>query len=255
MKRIFLCALGLACMTVACNSVEEAVPVQYGEISVSLGDPEIEVITKAEPEVIDPSSPEAANYAVSILNSSGQEEYKAKYNEFITQKLALGEYKVTAEDCTEAEAESANDNKGKMRLYGETEINLTAENLSQTATVNCEVANARVAVVFDESVSGRFTDLKVELSGSRTVTVAETEAGVETETWFKPQTLTYKISGNFTQLDKEVVITDSKVLAAKNNVKIVVKLNLSNGQLLPEITIDTTIDDVQEIPGEFNPYN
>ncbi len=254
MKKFFLYAIGFACMAVACNSIVEEVPVQYGKISVSLGEPEIEVITKAE--VLNPSSSDAANYMVRIYNSADELQYENPYSQFETKLLRLGTYYVTAENCTEAEAESFDGNKGKVRIAGtSSDVVLDADHLSQTATVNCEVSNARVAVAFDESVSGKFTNLKVVLSGSKTLTVNETEAGVETETWFRPQTLSYSISGNFTQLGKDVELTGTRVLAAKNNVKIVVKLNVSNGQLLPEITIDSTIDDVQEIPGVFNPYN
>ncbi len=248
MKKILFCAFSLACMAVACNSVEEAAPVQYGEISVALGEPDVEVITRAEDS--------AADYMVRVFNSNHEMQHEVVYNQFGTCKLPLGIYYVTAENCSEAEAESANEGKGCMRLWGRsTDVVLSVDNLSQTASVNCEVVNARVAVAFDSSVSGRFNDLKVVISGSREVTVNETAADVETETWFYPQTISYKITGKFIQLGKDIEISGTKTLEAKNNIKLLVKLNTSNGQLLPEIVVNTDIDDPTEVPGEFNPYN
>ncbi len=252
MKKIFLCAFGLACMAVACNSVKEDAPAQYGEISVTLGEPDIEVVTKAAEE-LKPTDTEAANYTVRIFNSSDEKQYEVKYSEFTSPyKLELGTYYVTAENCTEAAAESEN----VMRLYGRSDnITLTADAISKKATVNCEVANSLVSVVFDQSVSGQFDDLKVELTGTKTVTVAETAADVETKTWFNPQTISYKISGTFKQLNKYIELPSvQRTLEAKNYVKIVVKLNTSNGQLLPEITVNTDIQDPTEVSGEFNPY-
>ncbi len=258
MKKIFLCAFGLACMAVACNSVVDE-PVQYGEISVALGEPDVEVISKAA-ETLDQSSAEAAEYMVRIFKKgddiqTATPQYSVAYNAFTSPKqLPLDTYFVTAENCTAAEAEAEN----KMRLFGQSEeITLSVDAISQTATVNCEVANARVAVVFDESVRGQFTGLKVELKGSKNVTVdyAGENIGEETVVWYNPQTIAYKISGTFTQLDKIIELPETeRVLAAKNNIKIVVRLNTSNGQLLPEITVNKDIDTPTEVPGEFNPY-
>ncbi len=251
MKNIFLCAIGLACMAVACNSVEEpTVPVQYGEIFVSLGEPDVEVVTKAaQPDDTD-------NYVVRVFDLEDQQQgADAVYKDFLPMKLPLGDYYVTAENCTETEAE---ENNGRMRLAGRSEtITLSADNLSRTATVNCEVVNARVAVVFDGTVNGKFSDLKVTVTGEngRTVTFNETATAVETESWFNPQTVNYVISGTFTQLGKAIEVKGSRTLAAKNNIKLLVKLNTSSGQLMPEITISKDIDSPVEVPGEFNPYN
>ncbi len=256
MKKNFLCVIGLACMAVACNSAIEQ-PVQYGEISVALGEPDVEVLTKADT----PLSPEeAADYMIRLYDSADNKKHEALYSAFGTQTLALGTYYVTAENCSEAAAESANEGKGRMRLYGRSgDVVLTAENLSQTATVECSVANARVAVVFDSSVEGKFSDdLEVVLTGTsgRSVTVAQTSS--EVETWFNPQNLNYTISGTFTQLDRKITIANAEpiVLSAKSNIKLVVKLSTSNGQLLiPEIQVNTDINDPAEVPGEFTPYN
>lgn len=258
MKKILTLA-ALASIAVACSTkVDE--PVQYGTLSVSLGEPSVEVVSKAAETTLDPASEEAKNFTVSILNNAHQQMYSKTYFEFQTQTLPLGTYYVTAENMTEVAAEVGN---GQMRLYGRSaDITLSKTQLTQTATVNCTVANAKVSVAFDESVEGRFDGLQVVLAGgtteNRAVTVAHTTTGVITETWFNPSSLTYIISGTFKSADagKEVSITNTIELEAKDNVKLVVKLNLENGQVLvPTITYDTTLDDPTEIEGEFNPYN
>jgi hypothetical protein len=249
--------MALALMAVAC-STEVKETLQYGELSVALsGEPVIEALTKA-PVALDPQSKDAENYTVRIFNDADAVQYEETYAEFAAQRLQLGTYYVTAENCTEAEAEAGN---GKMRLYGRSaDVNLSAEALSQTAEVGCTVANAKVSVEFDSSVQGRFSGLQVTLAGGttpdRSLTIAQTEAGVITETWFNPSSLTYTISGTFTGsgMTKPVEIVKTITLEAKNNIKLLVRVNLENGQLSPSITVDTDIDNLQETTEEFNPY-
>ncbi len=255
LKLFSLSALALA--SLACNELESSQ--QYGEISVALkGEPQVEVVSKAV-ETLDPTSSEAANYTVRIYDSANTQKYEAAYNVFKTQTLPLGTYYVTAENCDEAAAESSNEGKGQMRLYGKSaDITLTAENISQTATIACAVANAKLSVQFDSSVSGRFDNLQVVLLGSLTghsVTVQESAS--LTETWFNPQDVSYTISGTFdpSGLNKSVTHTGSLTLSAKDNYIINVKVSLENGQIIvPQITYDTTINDPSTENGEFNPY-
>lgn len=258
MKRKLIGAALTALMTVACNTEIEN-PEVYGELSVSIaGEPAAEVISRA-PEKLEKTDPEASGYMVCICSSSDEKLYEAKYSVFESQKLPIDKtYYVTAENCTEAAAEDGN---GKMRLYGRSEdVTLTADQLVKTATVNCTVSNAKVSVRFDESVNDRFTGLQVTLDGGtmRTdpITIAQTASGVVTETWFNPSDLTYTITGTFTGsgMNKPVNISKTISLQARDNIVLLVKVNLQNGQLMPSVTIDTQIDDLTEIPGEYNPY-
>lgn len=255
-----LTPLAIAFMAVACTSkVDE--PLQYGRLSVALsGEPSVEVVTKAE--ALDKTSEDAKDYTVSIYDKSAASEpkYSATYFDFATQTLPLGTYYVTAENCTESEAESAESGKGKKRIAGQSaDVTLAADALTGTATVNCTVTNALVSVKFDASVDGRFSDLKVTLVGgttSKTVTVAQTATDVVTGNWFNPQTLTYTISGTFigSGMNKPVSLSKSIELVAKNNIQLLVKVNLENGLLTPAVTVDTSIDDPTVENGEFNPY-
>lgn len=264
----FLSATVLTLMAVACNSEHIEAPVRYGEISVSLGTPDVEVVAKA-PETLNPNSTEAAGYTVSIFDkTSSSAVYTAAYDQFEAQALELGTYYVTAENYDQAGAEAANDGLGDMRLAGRSaDIVLSSAGQKETAVVECEVTNALVTVEFDSSVAGHFENLKIVLTGGttpgRSLTVNETASGVETDVWFNPSeelsytTLTYTITGIYdpSGAAKPVEMTDSRRLEAKDNVRLVVKLNLEHGQILvPELTFDTVINDPEHVDGEFNPY-
>ncbi len=249
MKKIIFCAAALACMAVACNSVKEnTAPVQYGEISVSLGEPDLEVITKAaQPD-------DTPNYTVRVFNDAGvQQGSDVLFGTFQPMKLPLGTYYVTAENCTEAEAEEGN---GVMRLFGESNrVTLTANALSQSAEVKCQVANARVSVAFDENVEGKFENLTVTVKGANGREVSFTEAQAGADSWFNPQDITYTISGTFIQTGKAVTANGDYSLQAKNNIVLTVKINLDNGQIIaPSIIVDKSFDSQSNVNTEINPY-
>ena len=257
MKRCFSGVMATLFLAVACQTEMLDQSMGYGTLDVTLsGDSSIDVVVKSQQL----TASEAAAYNLSIFDGNGVQKYgPVEYSSFEAQILPMGTYYVTAESCTESEAESG---KGNMRLAGKSaDITLSPSAISQTARVECSVTNARVSVAFDESISGMFTDLKVVFSGGTTpgrkVTVAETSAGVKTEVWFNPSSLTYTISGTFKPSGKVLTLNGaSRTLTAKDNISLLVKLNLENGEISasPEIVVD--VDMKQEVPieEEFNPY-
>lgn len=241
--------LAVACQTEKFESTEGS-----GILDIAIsGEPSFDVVVKSQTL----SAAEAAGYNVSIFTDSDALKYgPVEYSAFTAQVLPMGTYYVTAENLTPAEAEAGN---GHMRLAGRSaDVVLTPSAISQTATVECEVTNAKVAVAFDSSVSGMFDNLKVVLAGGTTsgrkLTVAETAA--VTETWFNPSNLSYTISGTFKPTGKPLTLSNSRTLAAKDNIKILVKLNLENGEIsgAPEIVVDVTMSQETPVEEEFNPY-
>lgn len=260
MRKFILSLIPFACAAVACNTVSMEQPVQYGTLSVALADePSIEVQTKTV-SALDKTSDEAKNYVVRVFNSENQQQgTDATFFAFQPMTLALGTYTVTAENCSEDEAESGN---GKMRLAGSDEVTLDAASLNGTAEIECTVTNAKVAVEFDSSVQQNFSDLKVVLKGGTTdsrkstgITVERTGTGVVTETYFNPSELTYTISGTFEdgETSKTISGTYTRELSAKDNIKLLVKLNLDGKISVSTIEVDDIKTD--NISGEFNPYN
>lgn len=273
----FLYAIAVASMAVACNSAIIDSPQRYGTISVSLGSPDVGVVTKADPVTLTPGSKGASDYTVRIFNDADENKYEVTYDRFTEPKvLPFDTYYVTVENCNESDAEAG---LGMMRLYGRTEENiiLDATCLSASPVINCTVANAKVSVVFDKSVKGKFTSLKVTLTRaedqennlpSRTVEIPqpasfpENAAESVTEAWFNASSvLSYTIEGKFEAGGVSNVISVSNeedkpiVLGARNHVKLVVRA--SYGEIVSDvqkIDFDTEIADPTEIPGGFNPY-
>lgn len=272
----FLYAIAVASMAVACNSAIIDSPQRYGTISVSLGSPDVGVVTKADPVTLTPESEGASDYTVRIFNVADEKMHEVTYDKFTEPKvLPFDKYYVTVENCTESAAEEG---FGMMRLYGRTEddIILDASCLSASPVINCTVANAKVSVVFDESVKDKFESLDVALSRiaddennltSRTVTVSqpsfpENAAEVMVETWFNASSvLNYTIEGVFNAggVNNTVSLANKEdepiTLGARSHVKIVVRA--SYGELVPDVAyidFDTEIADPTVVPGGFNPY-
>ncbi len=90
---------------------------------------------------------------------------------------ASEDYVLTAENCTEAEAESADKGWGQVRMYGEENF-AVATGESKTVTVNCGMANSSVEVDFSNFIESMFPTYSIELHATdapdRTFTFNET---------------------------------------------------------------------------------
>ena len=205
----------------------------------------VEAVTKAPA-----TAEELANYKVKVIGQN-QTHYDGLYSEFQPLKLPLATYTVSAENCNSTDAENGN---GCKRLFGSTEVTISESNLNPTAEFTCSVANALVTVEFDKSATDHISGLKVDLKGGTSGrTVSVTTSG--TEVWFNPSTVSWAITGNIASINKAVDIKGSKDLVAKNHLKIVVSVNLENGQISakPSITLDTNLSEAKQNE-EFNPY-
>lgn len=211
---------------------------------------------------------EAAMYRISVLDASGnpavyespqekkdQQIPTAYYKDFETVTVALNkQYQVTAESCTVEESEHG---LGCARYLGNSGLfTLNASNIYQEARITCYQTNALVTVIFDPSVSGRFTDLKVTVtSGGRTLEI--TESAQETKTYFTPASLTYTVSGVYEETLYEVNIPSQSpvTLDAKDNVRIIVKLDLTHGQVqMPALSVFEEYAHEEEKDCVIDPY-
>ena len=250
MKKVIIIT-ALTVLAASCQRIELSKPLQYGSLSVAMdAEVKVEAVTKAPA-----TAEELKNYKVKVIgqDQASTSYYDGLYSAFKPLKLPLGTYTVSAENCNSAVAEDGN---GCKRLYGSTSVEISETNLNPTAEFTCSVANALVTVVFDDSATQHIKDLKVSLTGGTSGrTVSVTTSG--TEVWFNPSTVSWKITGKITSINKNVEMTGSKSLVAKNHLKIVVSVNLDNGQISakPSITLDTNLSEAEEQNKVFNPYN
>lgn len=250
MKKVFILT-ALTVLAASCQRLEMSKPLQYGSLSVAMdAEVKVEAVTKAPA-----TAEELANYKVKVIgqDQASTSYYDGLYSAFKPLKLPLGTYTVSAENCTSTVAETGN---GCKRLFGSTEVTISESNLNPTAEFTCSVANTLVTVEFDKSATDHISDLEVSLKGGtsgRTVPVTTTG----TEVWFNPSTVSWAITGNIASINKAVDIKGSKDLVAKNHLKIVVSVNLENGQIsaAPTITLATNLNTAVEQNEVFNPYN
>lgn len=238
-----------------------------GFISVQIAADYASVPQTKAPVMLD--SQQAASFVIGVYNADGT---KAEYNDgtgeipdtfledFKSVEVALGRsYYVTAASCSEAEAE---DGKGCPRYEGASDVfALNASNISQTAEIICHQTNALVTVEFDEAVAGRFDNLKVELksdaNSGRTLTVLESD-GTQ-NLYFNPSEVSYKVTGIYKGTDHiattAVSFEGSRVLAARDNICLHVKINLDFGlATVPSISVIEQMDEEVDVENVIDPY-
>lgn len=176
MKKIL--TIAAACVAlVACNEKFIASPVNDGfgylDINLSTND-DIVVSTKAATEL---TAEQAANYTLT-LNDGSQNTWQKKYSAITDadKKLTPGSYTLSAENITEAEAESNKSNSGEKRIYGISNSFTITAGKTEPVTVNCAVVNSAVTVAFDSSFGTYFqSGYTVEIKkGTRSFTTAGT---------------------------------------------------------------------------------
>lgn len=213
---------------------------------------------------------ESASYTVAVFNEDGSPAVingtetpvpAVDYASFQPVEVHMpGTYYVTAESCTEEEAEVGN---GCPRYAGRSEdFTLNISNISQNADVMCSQSNAMVTVVFDQSVSGRFQNLLVQLvsddNQERIVTISESEG--DKSAYFNPATLNYEITGTYKATESigttDIHLKASKELEAKDNIRLVVKLDMTHGVAgVPGIAVIESFDSEETADGIVDPYD
>lgn len=206
---------------------------------------------------------EAADYHISVLDAEGNAAVYEEtgepipvvdYKDFVTVTVPLNsQYQVNAESCTVEESEAG---YGCARYEGGSGLfTLNASNIYQKAVIECSQSNALVTVVFDASVSERFTGLKVTLtSGARTLEIGEASEPVDT--YFTPAELDYTVTGVYTETSFPVEIQGEALqLEAKDNIRLVVRLDLTHGQVdTPSVSVKEEYASEEEADCVIDPY-
>lgn len=155
-----LSLMGLLSFAACTNEDEPEFSNETGEIRFSVVDTTaVEITTKASLKF------DVDEFNVSLSRGDNPIFTARKYGDIagtsITCSAGSG-YLLTAESCTEAEAESANNGWGKARVYGEETFDIVA-NKTTDVTVSCGLANSSVEVEFSDYITSTYETYSIEI--------------------------------------------------------------------------------------------
>lgn len=145
-----LSLMGLFSFAACTNEESPLLSDGMGEIRFSVVDTtEVEITTRASYYF------DVNKFNVSLNRGSEQIFSNKKYGDLAGKTFtysASPDYVLTAESCTEAEAESANQGWGQARISGKESFAIVKDE-SKTVTVNCGVVNSSVSVKFSDYIT------------------------------------------------------------------------------------------------------
>lgn len=214
-----------------------------GSITLSLSsENEVAVSTKAD-------AVDCSGFLVDIYGETflGQEYASEQYTYSAMPdavELPYGCYYVYAQSCLETVAE---DGFGCVRYEGLSDQVSVLSQTPEKVTVSCKMVNGKVTMTFDEGFLEDFSDVTVDVTCTRTVTMTSDEANAPTDVYFNvPEQgaeLVYTIYGTVgegTVSAKVLKYTNASspmILAPAKWAKITIKSN-HNGIIGPGINID-----------------
>ena len=240
----------------ACTSEDEPeFSNETGEIRFSVVDTTaVEITTKALPNF------DVNKFKISLSHGDDPAStwiYGDIAGTTITRSAGSG-YVLTAENCTEAEAESANNGWGKARVYG-TETFEVLANESKEVTVTCGLANTSVEVEFGDYITSTYSTYSVEIHAtdapSRSFTFDERNHGFKTA-YFNVDESGRDISIAVTLPNHETPYTKTQTLEPSKSYKFIVKVDgeATNTTVTLGITVDGTLLKEITLKQNINPY-
>ena len=244
MKKIILTILAslalLSCQRVVIDGL------QMGTISLKVNNKAlVDMQTKAEETV------STDNFKVTVTSPSYTRTFV--YSEMpLTLAVPADTYTVSAENVSESESVSVPDEWGQKRFAGQTRGIIVSASKNSPVTVNCQMVNSAVSIVFDSSITDNFTNYSIQAytDQARKLTF---DASTTSKTAYFPAEyeLTYVFSGTYKKDGQPVSITGTRVLAAATHIHLTFKMNLpqedTNGSIgKPQIIVDETCTDFYE---------
>lgn len=251
-----LCFFSFASCT---NEEEPALTEEQGEIWLSVVDTsKVEVVTRAL------SGFDVKDFNVSLSRGETVVFSSRKYGDIagspITCSAGSG-YLLTAESCTEGEAERTNSGWGQARLAGD--ISFTVKPIVATeVTLRCALANSSVNVEFSDFIKKLLSDYKITLhaadASSRSFTFDKNNYSYKTA-YFNVGTagraLQYTVS--LTLPGESVPHTHSEALTLEpsSSYHLTVKLDdETKSKITIGITVDGTLVEEKTFTEIINPY-
>lgn len=246
-----LSLMGLLSFAACTNEEEPALSEGTGEIRFSVVDTTaVEITTKASLDF------DVNKFKVSLSHGDDPAStwiYGDIAGTTITRSAGSG-YLLTAENCTEAEAESANNGWGQARVYGEETFDIVA-NKTTDVTVSCGLANSSVEVEFSDYITSTFNEYSITIDpDGRNLTFDERNHGFKTAYFNvdESQKLMYAVTLPYFEKPYTGTLTLEPSKSHKLSVK---KEGDDTGTTVTlSITVDGTLLE-EELPSEgINPY-
>lgn len=243
--------------SVACTNENNPMYISgIGEIRFSVIDTtEVGVTTRASLDFnVDDFSVSLSKGDISIFSNK-------RYGDIAGTTIACAaspDYLLTAESCTEADAESANEGWGQARVSGKQTF-AVAEHESKTVTVNCGLTTSSVNVEFSDFVASMFTTYSINLyavdATNRTITFNESNYSSNTA-YFNVGESGRKLAYTVNLPSPYKPYSGTLTLEPAKNYNLSVKIqNEGTGTTATlSIKVDGTLFEEQILPEKINPY-
>lgn len=251
-----LSLMGLLSFAACTNEENPLLSEETGEIRFSVVDTtEVEITTKATLKF----DVNEFNVSLSCGNESifSNRKYKDIAGSSITCSVSP-DYVLTAESCTEAEAESANQGWGQARATGKESFAIAA-NESKTVTVSCGLANSSVSVDFSDYITSMYTSYSIKLHAtdatSRTFTFDKSNYTFKTA-YFNVSESKRELAYTVTLPSFEKPYTGTLTLEPSKSYKLSVKVKGegTNATVTLNVTADGTLLEEITLTEKINPY-
>ena len=248
-----LSLMGLLSFSACTSEDEPALSNETGEIRFSVVDTTaVEITTKASLKF------DVDEFNVSLSRGDNPIFTARKYGDIagtsITCSAGSG-YLLTAESCTEAEAESANNGWGKARVYGEETFDIVA-NKTTDVTVSCGLANSSVEVEFSDYITSTFNEYSITIDpDGRNLTFDERNHGFKTA-YFNVGESGRELEYAVTLPYFENPYTEKFILQPSKSHKLTVKIDGDDTNTTVTLSITVNGELLDEIPltEKINPY-
>ena len=262
-----LSLMGLLSFAACTNEENPLLSEEMGEIRFSVVDTtEVEITTKASLNF------DVDEFSVSLSRGDEPIFSNKKYGDIAGSVMtcsASSDYVLTAESCTEAEAESANQGWGQARVSGK-ESFAVAANESKTVTVSCGLANSSVSVDFSDYITSMFSEYSIKIYDA-TTDDPTSRAFTFNETNYQFKTAYFNVGESGRELAFEIKLphfenpyigsdnnAEKKIITIEpsKNYKFSVKVEGegSSTKVTLGITVDGTLLEEISLTEKINPY-
>lgn len=241
----------------ACSNDDDSVITEYGYLNLTIDTDETVVLP-----VRAATAEELQDYTV-ILAQSDEIVWEKKYSEIEDTDLSFTRgngYTVTAENCTETEAETANDNLGQARYAGTSETFKITIGETTDVSVTCSMQNAQVSVTFDESFTEAYTTYSFDFykteDADRTFSYTETTTDTSSYVYFNTgdnSELTYALKAT-KDAEERTLASGTVTLVAAKWIMFSISTSPNGFVAISTVSIDNTVEE-EDSTHSISPYS